>query len=308
VGISGILWPVAVATIALALHWNQHSLDCCNAPSASESGHQGTAKHVRSGGSFSHKRPPDQAASPIPRAPALHHEGRLWLVRSGDWPTALPSPSFAQAGGVAWRRNGLAATLCGGRTFVKFDSCEAISERAVGGFLSFYPSCISDCWSPCVSTSTSRLERALMRWRVQWGPVLAQQRSRSWSRRSPGGGTASTTRRDTARRWRACCPVSSAARPGIVVVCSCRGGYSCQQCHGKFRPVRARRLALKSMKARSPPTDASWCPRRAARPPFSKIAALYDDRGMTTRRPAPWRADKMPGGYVVHDAKGQVPV
>ena len=28
--------------------------------------------------------------------------------------------------------------------------------------------------------------------------------------------------------------------------------------------------------------------------------------GMTTRRfPAPWRADKMPGGYVVRDANGQ---
>jgi hypothetical protein len=27
---------------------------------------------------------------------------------------------------------------------------------------------------------------------------------------------------------------------------------------------------------------------------------------MTTRRfPAPWRADKMPGGYVVRDASGQ---
>ena len=31
--------------------------------------------------------------------------------------------------------------------------------------------------------------------------------------------------------------------------------------------------------------------------------------GMTTRRfPAPWRADKMPGGYVVRDANGQAPV
>jgi hypothetical protein len=39
---------------------------------------------------------------------------------------------------------------------------------------------------------------------------------------------------------------------------------------------------------------------------LSKIAAHCDDRGMTTRRfPAPWRADKMPGGYVVRDANGQ---
>jgi hypothetical protein len=36
-----------------------------------------------------------------------------------------------------------------------------------------------------------------------------------------------------------------------------------------------------------------------------KIAAHCDDRGMTTRRfPPPWRADKMPGGYVVRDANG----
>jgi hypothetical protein len=47
---------------------------------------------------------------------------------------------------------------------------------------------------------------------------------------SPGGGTASSTRRATARRWRACCRGSSVARPGIAVVCSCRGGY-----HGRFR-------------------------------------------------------------------------
>ena len=37
-----------------------------------------------------------------------------------------------------------------------------------------------------------------------------------------------------------------------------------------------------------------------------KIAAYCDDRHMTTRRfPAPWRADKMPGGYVIRDANGQ---
>jgi hypothetical protein len=36
------------------------------------------------------------------------------------------------------------------------------------------------------------------------------------------------------------------------------------------------------------------------------IAAPCDNRGMTTRRfSAPWRADKMPGGYVVRDANGQ---
>jgi hypothetical protein len=34
-----------------------------------------------------------------------------------------------------------------------------------------------------------------------------------------------------------------------------------------------------------------------------KIAAPCDDRGMATRRfAAPWRADKMPDGYVVRDA------
>jgi hypothetical protein len=52
-------------------------------------------------------------------------------------------------------------------------------------------------------------------------------------------GTANTTRRATARRWRACCRGSLAVRPEIVVVCSRQGGYSRQQCHGKFRPVRA---------------------------------------------------------------------
>jgi hypothetical protein len=40
-----------------------------------------------------------------------------------------------------------------------------------------------------------------------------------------------------------------------------------------------------------------------------KIAAHCDDRGMATRRfPPPWRADKMPGGYVVRDANGQARV
>jgi hypothetical protein len=43
--------------------------------------------------------------------------------------------------------------------------------------------------------------------------------------RSSGGGTANTTPRATARRWRACCRASWAARPEIVVVCSCWGGY-----------------------------------------------------------------------------------
>jgi hypothetical protein len=52
---------------------------------------------------------------------------------------------------------------------------------------------------------------------------------------SSGGGTASSTRPVTARRWRACCRVSSLGQPEIVVVCSCRRGYSHQQCHGKFR-------------------------------------------------------------------------
>jgi hypothetical protein len=37
----------------------------------------------------------------------------------------------------------------------------------------------------------------------------------------------------------------------IVVVCSCRGGYSRQQCHGKFRPVRAKVVAVQMDPARS---------------------------------------------------------
>jgi hypothetical protein len=64
---------------------------------------------------------------------------------------------------------------------------------------------------------------------------VATDRRSGW----PGGGTASSTRRASARRWRACCRGSSAARPEIAVVCSCRRGYSRQHCHGKFRPVRA---------------------------------------------------------------------
>jgi hypothetical protein len=49
--------------------------------------------------------------------------------------------------------------------------------------------------------------------------------------------------------------------------------------------------------------------RRADDPPLLKIAAHCDDCGVTTRRfPAPWRADKMPCGYVVRDANGQAPV
>jgi hypothetical protein len=73
------------------------------------------------------------------------------------------------------------------------------------------------------------------------GRTLAPACDRATGRRSapPDDGTANTTPRATARRWRACCRGSSAARPGIEVVCSCRGGYSPQQCHGKFRPVRA---------------------------------------------------------------------
>jgi hypothetical protein len=42
---------------------------------------------------------------------------------------------------------------------------------------------------------------------------------------TPDDGTASSTRRAPARRWRACCRGSLAARPEIVVMCLCRGGY-----------------------------------------------------------------------------------
>jgi hypothetical protein len=114
---------------------------------------------------------------------------------------------------------------------------------------------------------------------------LRHGRRRATDRRSPSshGGTANTTQRATARRWRACCRGSWAGRAEIVAACSCRGGYSPQQCHGKFRPVHAtaghgagpklkddRRLALERARRRSPPTGASCRPRRAARPPFSR--------------------------------------
>jgi hypothetical protein len=40
--------------------------------------------------------------------------------------------------------------------------------------------------------------------------------------------------------------------------------------------------------------------------PLLALAAGCDDRRMTTRRfPPPWRAEKMPGGYVVRDANDQ---
>jgi len=40
--------------------------------------------------------------------------------------------------------------------------------------------------------------------------------------------------------------------------------------------------------------------------PLLALAADCDDRRMTTRRfPPPWRAEKMPGGYVVRDANDQ---
>jgi hypothetical protein len=51
---------------------------------------------------------------------------------------------------------------------------------------------------------------------------------------SSDGGTASMTPRATARRWRACCPGSLAARPGIVVVCSCRGGHRVGRAVGRL--------------------------------------------------------------------------
>jgi hypothetical protein len=106
------------------------------------------------------------------------------------------------------------------------------------------------CTSCAVRTSASARDRATVR------------RSRSH-----GGGAASTTPRATARRWHACCRASSAARLGIAVDCSCRGEYLRQQCHGKFRPVRATghvpyqgegRLAVgtREGEARSPPTGA----------------------------------------------------
>jgi hypothetical protein len=109
---------------------------------------------------------------------------------------------------------------------------------------------------------------------------------------------AGSTRRATERRWRACCRVSSVARRGIVVVCSCRGKYSRQQCSSRVtvaqptlpsEPLRlpsnridvtaervgtvtvivGGRVTLRSTVA----IDglAHPCrPRRAARPPFSR--------------------------------------
>jgi hypothetical protein len=45
---------------------------------------------------------------------------------------------------------------------------------------------------------------------------------------------------------------------------------------------------------------------RTGREPLKERRAHCDDGGMTTRRfPALWRADKIPGGYVVRDANGQ---
>jgi hypothetical protein len=45
---------------------------------------------------------------------------------------------------------------------------------------------------------------------------------------------------------------------------------------------------------------------RGASGAFSHPAVNCDDWSMTTRRfPPPWRAEKMPGGYVVRDANGQ---
>jgi K+/H+ antiporter YhaU regulatory subunit KhtT len=36
------------------------------------------------------------------------------------------------------------------------------------------------------------------------------------------------------------------------------------------------------------------------------MGRVHDDRTMATRRfPAPWRAEKMPGGYVVRDSNDQ---
>jgi hypothetical protein len=55
----------------------------------------------------------------------------------------------------------------------------------------------------------------------------------------------------------------------------------------------------------APPSSAAS---RAVRPGNSllALAAGCNDRRMTTRRfPPPWRAEKMPGGYVVRDANGQ---
>jgi hypothetical protein len=46
--------------------------------------------------------------------------------------------------------------------------------------------------------------------------------------------------------------------------------------------------------------------RRRCTEPFSKSPRTCDDPRMTTRRfPAPWRAEKMPGGYVVRDGNGK---
>jgi hypothetical protein len=50
-------------------------------------------------------------------------------------------------------------------------------------------------------------------------------------------------------------------------------------------------------------------PERASKPSQAHAVAgdpNADTAAMTSRRfPAPWRADKMPGGYVVRDANGQ---
>jgi hypothetical protein len=130
---------------------------------------------------------------------------------------------------------------------------------------------------------------------------------------SPGGGTASSTRRATARRWRACCRGSSAARSEIVVVCPCRGGYSPQQCHGKFRPVRATRHGWRTRskgagegEAHSPPTGASGRPLAGRRcHPSHYCRTLRSSGHGHSPLPAAMAHRQMPGGYVVRDARSR---
>jgi hypothetical protein len=73
-------------------------------------------------------------------------------------------------------------------------------------------------------------------------PMMPQ---RVHTMRGPNDGTGMSSDHGSARWWH-CQQHTSIDRtplarmlPRIAVVCSCRGGYSRQQCHGKFRPVRA---------------------------------------------------------------------
>jgi hypothetical protein len=58
-------------------------------------------------------------------------------------------------------------------------------------------------------------------------------------------------------------------------------------------------------KQQTPPRLSTSAALDASRCRHDKALEPQQDRGMTTRRFPPWRADKIPGGYVVQDVNGQ---